>query len=176
MAGITPPALHRANRGVAMGREGTDVARAAADLVLTDDNFASVVTGREEGWVAYANIRKVIYLLISTGAAEVVLFLLPIPACGRSFRSSRSRSNSGFCFCRSQVRCWWKKSTNCFAPGWAGPPNDQTSRFETPLGRFEVWSPHTPCGLVQATRASSLRSHWPTEARPFILARWVKAC
>ena len=72
------PALRRADLGVAMGRGGTDVARDAADLVLTDDNFASIVAGIEEGRAAYANIRKVIYLLISTGAAEVVLFLLSI--------------------------------------------------------------------------------------------------
>lgn len=72
------PALHRADLGVAMGRGGTDVARDAADLVLTDDNFASIVAGVEEGRAAYANIRKVIYLLISTGAAEVVMFLLAV--------------------------------------------------------------------------------------------------
>ncbi len=72
------PALHRADLGVAMGREGTDVAREAADLILTDDNFASVVAGIEEGRAAYANIRKVVYLLISTGAAEVVMFMLAI--------------------------------------------------------------------------------------------------
>jgi magnesium-transporting ATPase (P-type) len=72
------PALRRADLGVAMGRDGTDVARDAADLVLTDDNFASVVAGIEEGRAAYANIRKVIYLLISTGAAEVVLFLMAV--------------------------------------------------------------------------------------------------
>ena len=72
------PALQRADIGVAMGRDGTDVARDAADLVLADDNFASVVAGVEEGRAAYANIRKVIYLLISTGAAEVVLFLLAV--------------------------------------------------------------------------------------------------
>ena len=72
------PALQQADLGVAMGRDGTDVARDAADLVLTDDNFSSVVAGIEEGRAAYANIRKVIYLLISTGAAEVVLFLLSV--------------------------------------------------------------------------------------------------
>jgi calcium-translocating P-type ATPase len=72
------PALHRADLGVAMGRTGTDVAREAADLVLTDDNFASVIAGIEEGRAAYANIRKVVYLLISTGAAEVVVFLLAV--------------------------------------------------------------------------------------------------
>jgi magnesium-transporting ATPase (P-type) len=72
------PALRQADLGVAMGRGGTDVARDAADLVLTDDNFASVVAGIQEGRAAYANIRKVIYLLVSTGAAEVVIFMLAI--------------------------------------------------------------------------------------------------
>jgi magnesium-transporting ATPase (P-type) len=70
------PALHAANIGVAMGRSGTDVARGAADLILTDDNFASIVNGVEEGRVAYDNVRKVIYLLVSTGASEIVLFFL----------------------------------------------------------------------------------------------------
>jgi len=67
------PALRAANIGVAMGKSGTDVAREAAGLVISDDNFATIVAGIEEGRVAYDNIRKVIYLLISTGAAEVVL-------------------------------------------------------------------------------------------------------
>ena len=70
------PALRRSDLGVAMGKSGTDVARDAADLVIADDNFASVVAGIQEGRAAYANIRKVIYLLVSTGAAEVVIFLL----------------------------------------------------------------------------------------------------
>jgi magnesium-transporting ATPase (P-type) len=70
------PALHVADIGVAMGRGGTDVARDAADLVLTDDNFASIVAGIEEGRIAYDNLRKVILLLISTGAAEILLVLL----------------------------------------------------------------------------------------------------
>src|SRR5690606_33338687 len=64
------PALQEANIGVAMGKDGTDVAREASELVITDDNFASIVGGVEEGRIAYDNIRKVIYHLISTGAAE----------------------------------------------------------------------------------------------------------
>ena len=72
------PALHRADLGVAMGRDGTDAARDAADLVLTDDNFASITAGIHEGRAAYANIRKVIYLAISTGAAEAVFFLMAL--------------------------------------------------------------------------------------------------
>ena len=81
------PALRAANIGVAMGKNGTDVARDAAELVISDDNFATIVSGVEEGRTAYDNIRKVIYLLVSTGAAEVLLIgfaffagtLLPLP-------------------------------------------------------------------------------------------------
>lgn len=74
------PALRAANIGVAMGRSGTDVAREAAELVLADDDFASIPAGIEEGRVAYDNVRKVIYLLVSTGAAEVVLVVLSLAA------------------------------------------------------------------------------------------------
>jgi len=72
------PALKAAEVGVAMGESGTDVARETADLIITDDNFSSIVSGIEEGRVAYANVRKVIFLLISTGAAEIILFLLAL--------------------------------------------------------------------------------------------------
>ena len=70
------PALKHANIGVSMGLSGTDVAREASDLVLTDDSFKSIVNGIEVGRIAYDNIRKVIHLLISTGFAEVVLIIL----------------------------------------------------------------------------------------------------
>jgi magnesium-transporting ATPase (P-type) len=79
------PALRRGNIGVAMGRGGTDVAREASDLVLSDDNFATIVNGIEEGRIAYQNIRNVVYLLIAAGVAEVltvglaVLAGLPLP-------------------------------------------------------------------------------------------------
>jgi P-type Ca2+ transporter type 2C len=74
------PALRAANIGVAMGKAGTDVAREAADLVISDDNFSSIVGGIEEGRVAYDNIRKVIYLLLSMGAAELLMVLLAVIA------------------------------------------------------------------------------------------------
>ena len=70
------PALKHANIGVAMGKSGTDIAKATSDIILTDDNFASIVNGIEEGRRAHDNIRKVIYLLISTGFAELVLVML----------------------------------------------------------------------------------------------------
>jgi len=72
------PALKAANVGVAMGKSGTDVAKETADLIITDDRFASIIAGVEEGRVAYANIRKVVYLLISTGAAEIFMFVLSL--------------------------------------------------------------------------------------------------
>ncbi len=71
------PALRKANIGVAMG-SGTDVAKDTASLIVTDDNFASIVAGVEEGRHAYANVRKVTLLLISTGLAELVLIGLSI--------------------------------------------------------------------------------------------------
>jgi len=72
------PALRRANAGVAMGRSGTDVAKEAADLIITDDNFASIVTGIEQGRIVYNNIRKVIGLLTATGFSAILLFFLTV--------------------------------------------------------------------------------------------------
>ncbi len=72
------PALRAANIGVAMGKSGTDVAREAAELVISDDHFGTITAGIEEGRIAYNNIRNVIYLLISTGAAEVILVALAL--------------------------------------------------------------------------------------------------
>ena len=74
------PALHAAHVGVAMGKKGTDVARESSELIITDDNFASITAGIEEGRIAYGNARKVIFLLVSTGAAEIILFLLALIA------------------------------------------------------------------------------------------------
>jgi Ca2+-transporting ATPase len=72
------PALKYATIGVAMGKEGTDIARDSADIILTDNNFTSIVTGIIHGRVVYNNIRKVIFLLISTGVAELFIFLLAL--------------------------------------------------------------------------------------------------
>jgi len=71
------PALRKAHIGVAMGN-GTDVAKETASIIVADDNFASLVAGVEEGRFAFDNIRKVVYLLISTGGAEIVLFSLAL--------------------------------------------------------------------------------------------------
>ncbi|MGR5219220.1 cation-translocating P-type ATPase [Vibrio parahaemolyticus] len=74
------PAMRRANTGIAMGKRGTDVAKEAADLIITDDNFASIVAGIEQGRVVYNNIRKVIALLVATGFSAILLFFLTVIA------------------------------------------------------------------------------------------------
>ena len=71
------PAIKAANIGIAMG-DGSDVAKETSNMIIIDDNFMSIVSGIEEGRNAYANIRKVVYMLISCGLAEVLFFTLAI--------------------------------------------------------------------------------------------------
>ncbi len=69
------PALRSAHIGIAMGLNGTDVAREASDIVLTDDNFATIVAAIEQGRTVYRNIRKFITYILSSNVAELVPFL-----------------------------------------------------------------------------------------------------
>jgi Ca2+-transporting ATPase len=72
------PALKAADIGIAMGKSGTDVAREAADMVLSDDNFVSIYSAVEEGRITFDNIRKVTFFLISTNAAEIATLLVAL--------------------------------------------------------------------------------------------------
>ena len=70
------PAIKRADIGVAMGISGTDVAKGTADMVLTDDNYASIVAAVEQGRIIYANIRKFVFFLLSSNVAEIMVIFL----------------------------------------------------------------------------------------------------
>jgi P-type Ca2+ transporter type 2C len=71
------PAIKASDIGVAMGITGTDVAKETADMVLTDDNYASIVSAVEQGRIIYSNIRKFVYFLISCNMAEIMIIFIP---------------------------------------------------------------------------------------------------
>ena len=70
------PAIKRSDIGVAMGITGTDVAKETADMVLTDDNYASIVAAVEQGRIIYSNIRKFVFFLLSSNVAEIMIIFL----------------------------------------------------------------------------------------------------
>jgi Ca2+-transporting ATPase len=74
------PALRAAHLGIAMGVRGSDVAREASDMVLADDNFATITAAVEEGRIVFANIRKVTFFLLSTAAGEILAILVTLLA------------------------------------------------------------------------------------------------
>jgi Ca2+-transporting ATPase len=74
------PALKQSDIGVAMGITGTDVAKETADMVLTDDNYSSIVSAVEQGRVIYSNIRKFVFYLLSCNLAEITIIFVATAA------------------------------------------------------------------------------------------------
>ena len=69
------PAIKKANVGVAMGISGTEITKQAADIVLADDNFTTIVTAVKEGRLVFDNIRKFCAYILTCSSSEVILFL-----------------------------------------------------------------------------------------------------
>ena len=116
------PALRSADIGIAMGRSGTDVAREASTMVLTDDDFATIVVAIEAGRRVYDNVRKFILYIFAHAAPEVMPFLSSRSQAARSRCRSRScrysRSMSGP---RRFLR-WRSRATRRSRASWAARP------------------------------------------------------
>jgi len=159
------PALQQADIGIAMGRSGTDVAREAADLVLLDDNFATIVAAVREGRHIFDNIRKFVKFVLASNSAEIwTIFLAPL---------------LGLPVPLLPVHILWINLVTDGLPGLAlaAEPEDRTvmsrpprppgeSLFARGLWQHMVWVGLLIAGLSIFSQAYAIRtgsSHWQTQ-------------
>jgi Ca2+-transporting ATPase len=142
------PALRAADIGVAMGITGTDVSKGAADMILTDDNFASIVAAVEEGRSIFANIQKFLLFLLSSNVGEVLVMFLGVMLAG--FLGLRHAGEEGLIAPLLAVQILWVNLLTDAAPALAlgvepsdpdrmsRPPRDPSSRVITRKMWFDM--------------------------------------
>jgi Ca2+-transporting ATPase len=151
------PALRAADIGVAMGITGTDVSKGAADMILTDDNFASIVAAVEEGRSIFLNIQKFLLFLLSSNIGEVLVMFLGVVLAG-FLGLTRAAGEDGVIAPLLAVQILWVNLLTDAAPALAlgvepadpdrmsRPPRDPTSGVITP----SMWAAMVLIGVIVA--------------------------
>ena len=150
------PALKKSDIGVAMGITGTDVSKGAADMVLTDDNFASIVAAVEEGRTIFANIQKFLRFLLSSNIGEVFFMFFGVLLAG--VIGLKPESGMGIAIPLLAVQILWVNLLTDSGPALAlgvdpvnhdvmlSPPRDPKTRIITPA----MWLDIALVGMIMA--------------------------